>query len=321
MRPLRVRSEIDGFVADRLLEALWREALWLVHDDIATVEEIDDAIRFGPGLRWAQMGTFLTYRIAGGEEGMHHFLEQFGPALEWPWTKLTDVPELTPELIDEDRVPVRRPGRRPVGARARAASRRQPRRAPAGPSRSPLRAPAPSSTSTKRGCSRLRLPTPAEDPTRPLRLYEGVVDPSWVDYNGHLTEARYLHVFAESTDALLGLVGVDADYLGRRTQCLHGRDAHPSPPRGGRTGADRRRHADPRDRREAAPRLPRDDAREKRRDPRDGRADAPARRRGRGAGERVAGAGRERESPRRRRHMPSSPVPEGAGRAIAMPPS
>ena len=95
MKPLRVRKEIDGFVADRLLEALWREALWLVHDDVATVEEVDDAIRYGAGLRWAQMGTFLTYRIAGGEDGMRHFLAQFGPALEWPWTKLTDVPELT----------------------------------------------------------------------------------------------------------------------------------------------------------------------------------------------------------------------------------
>ncbi len=101
MKPLRVRKEIDGFVADRLLEALWREALWLVNDDIATTEEVDDAIRFGAGLRWAQMGTFLTYRIAGGEDGMRHFLAQFGPALEWPWTKLTDVPELTTELIDK----------------------------------------------------------------------------------------------------------------------------------------------------------------------------------------------------------------------------
>ena len=66
----RLRKEIDGFIADRLLEALWREALWLVHDDVATVEEIDDAIRYGAGLRWAFMGTFLTYRIAGGE-GRH----------------------------------------------------------------------------------------------------------------------------------------------------------------------------------------------------------------------------------------------------------
>jgi len=101
MKPLRVSKEIDGFVADRLLEALWREALWLVHDDVATVEEVDDAIRYAAGLRWAQMGTFMTYRIAGGEEGMRHFLEQFGPALEWPWTKLTNVPELTDELIEK----------------------------------------------------------------------------------------------------------------------------------------------------------------------------------------------------------------------------
>jgi 3-hydroxyacyl-CoA dehydrogenase len=100
MKPLVVRSEIDGFLADRLLEALWREALWLVNDGVATVEEVDDAIRYGAGLRWAFMGTFLTYRIAGGEQGMRHFLSQFGPALEWPWTHLTDVPELTDELAE-----------------------------------------------------------------------------------------------------------------------------------------------------------------------------------------------------------------------------
>ena len=100
MSPLRVRKEIDGFVADRLLEALWREALWLVADGVATVGEIDDAIRLGAGLRWSFMGTFLAYRMAGGDAGMRGFLEHFGPALEWPWTKLTDVPELTDELVD-----------------------------------------------------------------------------------------------------------------------------------------------------------------------------------------------------------------------------
>jgi carnitine 3-dehydrogenase len=99
MRPLRVRKEIDGFIADRLLEALWREALWLVKDGVATTEEIDDAIRFGAGLRWSFMGTFLIYRMAGGEAGMRHFLAQFGPALKLPWTKL-QAPELTDELID-----------------------------------------------------------------------------------------------------------------------------------------------------------------------------------------------------------------------------
>ncbi len=99
MKPLHVRHEIDAHIADRLLEAVWREALWLINDRIATTEEIDDAIRFGFGLRWGQMGVFETYRIAGGETGMAHFIKQFGPALQWPWSKLTDVPELTDELI------------------------------------------------------------------------------------------------------------------------------------------------------------------------------------------------------------------------------
>ena len=100
MKPVVVRKEIDAFIGDRLQEALWREALWLVHDGVATVEEIDDIIRYSFGLRWAQMGVFQTYRLAGGEAGMRHFLEQFGPCLAWPWTKLTDVPDLDDALID-----------------------------------------------------------------------------------------------------------------------------------------------------------------------------------------------------------------------------
>ena len=99
MRPLHVRKEIDGFIADRLLEALWREALWLVNDGVATTEEIDDAVRYGAGLRWSFMGTFLIYRMAGGEAGMRHFLAQFGPALKLPWTKL-EAPELTEALVE-----------------------------------------------------------------------------------------------------------------------------------------------------------------------------------------------------------------------------
>jgi carnitine 3-dehydrogenase len=100
MKPLVVRKEIDAFIADRLLEAVWREALWLVHDGVASTAEIDDAITYGFGLRWAQMGLFETYRIAGGPAGMRAFMAQFGPALEWPWSKLTDVPPFTDELVD-----------------------------------------------------------------------------------------------------------------------------------------------------------------------------------------------------------------------------
>ncbi len=97
MKPLVIHREIDGHVADRLMEALWREALHLVNDGVATTEEIDTAIIYGAGLRWAQMGPFLTFHLAGGEQGMRHMLEQFGPALKLPWTKL-EAPELTDEL-------------------------------------------------------------------------------------------------------------------------------------------------------------------------------------------------------------------------------
>lgn len=99
MRPLHVRKEVPGFIADRLLEALWREALHLVNEGVATTGEIDDAIRFGAGIRWSFMGTFLTYTLAGGDAGMRHFMQQFGPALELPWTKLV-APTLTDALID-----------------------------------------------------------------------------------------------------------------------------------------------------------------------------------------------------------------------------
>jgi carnitine 3-dehydrogenase len=100
MKPLHVRKEVPGFIADRLLEAQWREALHLVNDGIATTGEIDDAIRYGAGIRWSFMGSFLIYTLAGGDAGMRHFMAQFGPALKLPWTHLV-APELTDKLIDD----------------------------------------------------------------------------------------------------------------------------------------------------------------------------------------------------------------------------
>jgi carnitine 3-dehydrogenase len=96
-RPLRLSHELPGFVGNRLQEALWREALHMVAAGEATVEEIDEAIAFGPGLRWAQMGPCLTLHLAGGGAGMAHTLDHFGAALLEPWTRLA-APPLTGEL-------------------------------------------------------------------------------------------------------------------------------------------------------------------------------------------------------------------------------
>ena len=97
MNPLRIDSELPGYVSDRLQEAMWREALHMVAEGAATTEQIDAAITDGPGLRLALMGPCLTFHLAGGDAGMAHMLEQFGPALKLPWTKL-EAPELTEEL-------------------------------------------------------------------------------------------------------------------------------------------------------------------------------------------------------------------------------
>ncbi|WP_245799308.1 3-hydroxyacyl-CoA dehydrogenase NAD-binding domain-containing protein [Virgibacillus siamensis] len=100
MKPLIVNKEIEGHIADRLMEAIWRESLHIVNDGVATTEEVDASIVYGPGLRWALMGPFMTLHMGGGKAGMRHLLEQFGPALKLPWTKL-EAPELTDELAEK----------------------------------------------------------------------------------------------------------------------------------------------------------------------------------------------------------------------------
>jgi carnitine 3-dehydrogenase len=208
MFPLHVRKEIDAHIADRFLEAVWREALWLVKDGVATTEEIDEAIRMGFGLRWGQMGLFETYRVAGGEAGMKHFMAQFGPCLTWPWTKLMDVPEFTDELVDL------------IAGQSDAQSGHH----------------------TIRELERIRdsnlvgflrvlkdrdwgagkvlkdhdkmlaaaLPTPRPEA---MVMAHMQVLPGWIDYNGHMTESRYLFAASETSDSFLRLIGADMDYV------------------------------------------------------------------------------------------------------------
>ena len=209
MYPLLVRKEIDGHVNDRLQEALWREALWLVRDGIATTREIDDSIRFGCGLRWAQMGSFQTFWLAGGEGGMRHFMAQFGPALKWPWTKLTDVPELTDSLIDTiaDQCDEQSGGMTP----------RQMERVRDDNLVGMMRALKHTdwgAGATLNEHDRSLVPSVAAMP-EPIEMFRRRIPQNWLDYNGHMNEAHYLEVFSQATDRIMSLIGADQDYIDR----------------------------------------------------------------------------------------------------------
>ncbi|EAV41848.1 3-hydroxybutyryl-CoA dehydrogenase [Roseibium aggregatum IAM 12614] len=206
MHPLEMKTEIDAFIGNRFQESVWREALWMLKDGIATTAEIDDAIRMGFGLRWAQMGLFETYRIAGGEAGMESYIEQFGPTLQWPWSKLTDVPELDAALIkaigdqsdaqsghmtiaeletlrDDNLVAILR-GLRRTGSGAGGVITRH----------------------------EAHLQTGGEIDGLPITLRR-VVPVTWTDYNGHMNEAAYLELGTWATDGLMHLVGADEAYI------------------------------------------------------------------------------------------------------------
>ncbi len=208
MYPLTLRKEIDAHIADRLLEAVWREGLWLIHDDVATTEEIDEAIRMGFGLRWAQMGLFETYRIAGGEAGMKHFIGQFGPALAWPWTKLMDVPELTPELTEK------------IAAQSDAQSGQYSIRELERQRDDNLIGFIRHLKAQSWGAGEVIANHEANFPAPQSEILEdkiitmrGQILPSWIDYNGHLTEHRYAQLFADGGDQFLILAGLDTQNL------------------------------------------------------------------------------------------------------------
>ena len=218
IKPIHVKREIEAFVADRLLEAIWRESLWLIKDGITTTEELDDIVRFGFGLRYAQMGVFETYRIAGGEAGMRHFLEQFGPCLTWPWTKLMDVPEYNEELVeliagqsdeqsghisirelerirDDNLVAIQQALKANNWGAGVILADYEKKLFDSGAAQGSADAPA------------------AIDLAQPIRTTERRIPPDWTDYNNHMNEARYLQCFGDATDAFMRLIGCDAEYM------------------------------------------------------------------------------------------------------------
>jgi carnitine 3-dehydrogenase len=204
---LHLRREIDAHIADRFLEAVWREALWLVKDDIATTEEIDEAIRMGFGLRWAQMGLFETYRIAGGVAGMRQFLDQFGPCLSLPWTRLTDVPDYDEALVEL------------IASQSDAQSGHLSIRELERLRDDNLVAMLRALKRTQTGAGGVILTHEATLPRAetgvdglPMTL-EAQVPSSFADYNGHMNEAAYLELGTRASDRLMEMLGADAAYI------------------------------------------------------------------------------------------------------------
>jgi carnitine 3-dehydrogenase len=158
------------------------------------------------------MGLFETFRLAGGEEGMAHFIRQFGPCLKWPWTKLMDVPDMTEELVqkiaeqsdaqsgqysirelewirDRNLVGMLRSLKERDWGAGRILNQNDKRLAASAESSSPI------------------------DKSAPQRLLDLTVLPAWIDYNGHMTEFRYVQVFSDSCEALLRMVGMHDEYV------------------------------------------------------------------------------------------------------------
>jgi carnitine 3-dehydrogenase len=207
MKPLLVRQEIDAHIADRLIEAIWREALWLVHDDIATTSEVDDAMKYAMGLRYALMGVFEHMRLAGGEQGMHHFLKQFGPCLKWPWTKLMDVPDLTDDFVKKIA--------KQSDEQANGRSIQQLERSRDDTLVGILRA----LRGTERAAGKTinqhnnNLNKGFNDSDKLYQTVNRQIPQTWTDINGHMNETNYLEVCSQATDKFMEMLGMDADYI------------------------------------------------------------------------------------------------------------
>ncbi len=207
MKPLLIRKEIDAHIADRLIEAIWRESLWLVHDDIATTSEVDDAMRYAMGLRYAMMGVFEHMRLAGGQEGMRHFLSHFGPCLKWPWTKLMDVPDLTDDFIEKIA------SQSDIQSKGRSIQELERSRDDTlvGIIRALMKTDRGAGTTLNKhnksiSNAKISLNSLIETVRRQIPQ-------TWTDYNGHMNESNYLEVCSQATDKFMELIGMDVNYV------------------------------------------------------------------------------------------------------------
>ncbi len=213
MHPLHVRKEVPAYLSDRLQEALWREYLHLVNEGVATTDELDQAMAYGPGLRWAFWGTGMIFHLAGGEAGMRHMLAQFGPALKLPWTKL-EAPELSESLIDRlvegtqaqaEGTTIRDLEQLRDNALISVMRALRPFNVGAGKTMADYEARMFEAVQSHRW-------QPGEEPGLPLQLAEGFVRPDWVDYNQHMSEGCFVTAIGDASDALFRYIGIDEAY-------------------------------------------------------------------------------------------------------------
>lgn len=213
---IRMDHEVPGFIANRLQEAQWREALHMIDQGEATVEQIDRSITDGPGLRWPFQGPMLTFHLAGGEGGMAHMLDHFGPSLKSPWTRL-EAPELSQKLRDDvvagcdiaagdntipDLIATRDAG---IIALRRLTAELDT-----------------AQESKSRTTSADDL---APDPIT-LGAYRTQVISDWIDYNGHMSEAFYVLVFGFATDQVMDQIGLDRAYREAHCTSLYTVESH-----------------------------------------------------------------------------------------------
>jgi carnitine 3-dehydrogenase len=236
---IRMDREVPGFIANRLQEAQWREALYMVEQGEATVEQIDRSITDGPGLRWPFQGPMLTFHLAGGEGGMAHMLDHFGPSLKSPWTRLT-APELTQQLRDDvvagcdveagertipDLVSHRDAG---IIALRRLTARLEQDQSSGATGTEANAATSPAPMVTADAHLRAASATDGADASSAdrLRTYTTEVVPEWIDYNGHMSEAFYVLVFGFATDQVMDQLGLDTDYRTRTQASLYTVESH-----------------------------------------------------------------------------------------------
>ena len=211
MHVLRLKKEIEGYICDRLQEALWREALHILNKDIGTTGDIDDSIVYSAGMRWAFMGSFLTYHLAGGPSGMRAFIKQFDPTLELPWTDL-NFPKWNNAL--EKRLVEGCEAQAGGQTVAQIEAKRNDvlvdmmrlfKHHKIGSGLVLARDEEKSAGKAKRWKKSTKI-------EGPVKLCKGEVLSSWLDYNGHMTDAAYLIAFGDGLDAFFRFIGDDEAY-------------------------------------------------------------------------------------------------------------